>query len=181
MATQALAVPAKDNVGLALKGALAVLAVALIFVVSGTLTEKVVDQGDTAPNFKVTTDQGKQITRGDFGGKLLVLNFWGTWCAPCVEEVPSLSDFAKRYANRGVVVLGISVDRNEKLYRDFVKRNKVAFQTARDPEAEISGSYGTFKYPETYIIDQKGKVIQKIIGPQNWADPAYLNYFQSLL
>ncbi len=181
MATQAVAVPAKDNLGLALKGVLAVLAVALIFVVAGTLQEKVVSEGDTAPNFSITTDQGRQITRSSFGGKLLVLNFWGTWCAPCVEEVPSLSEFSKRYQNQGVVVVGISVDRNEKLYRDFVRRNKVAFQTARDPEADIAGSYGTFKYPETYIIDQKGKVVQKIIGPQNWTDPAYLNYFEKLL
>ena len=181
MATQAVAVPAKDTLGLALKGALVVLTVAFIVIVSGTLKEKIVDQGDIAPNFSVTTDSGTRISPASFGGKLLVLNFWGTWCAPCVEEVPSLSEFSRRYANQGVVVLGISVDRNEKLYRDFVRRNKVAFQTARDPEAQISGSYGTFKYPETYIIDQKGKVIQKIIGPQNWTDPAYLNYFQSLL
>ncbi len=51
----------------------------------------------------------------------------------------------------------------------------------RDPEANLSGQYGTFKYPETYIIDRNGKVVQKIIGPQNWTDPAYLNFFQSLL
>ena len=162
-------------------GLLAALTAGLLFTVSGTLTERVVETGQTAPQFHVRTDQGRQISRADFGGKLLVLNFWATWCQPCVEEVPSLNEFAKRYSNQGVVVLGVSVDRNENLYRNFVQRNKLAFLTARDPEADISGSYGTFKYPETYIIDRNGKVVQKIIGPQNWTDPAYLNFFQSLL
>jgi peroxiredoxin len=176
----AAAAPPKDTVGLALKIGLAVLVAAFLFVVSGTLQQRVIEQGDKAPSFTVTTDQGQKLGPADFKGKLLVLNFWATWCAPCVEEVPSLSDFAKKYGN-DVTVLGVSVDRNENLYRGFVQRNKVAFQTARDPDANISGSYGTFKYPETYIIDRNGKVIQKIIGPQNWTDPAYLNYFQSLL
>ena len=181
MATQAAAIPAKDKLSLALKVALGVLVLLFLIVVAGTLSERVVQTGDTAPKFSVTTDRGRQVSRTDFGGKLLVLNFWGTWCAPCVEEVPSLNEFAKKYAQKGVVVLGVSVDRNEKLYKDFVQRNRLVFQTARDPEAKISGSYGTFKYPETYIIDQKGRVLQKIVGPQNWMDPAYQNFFEALL
>ncbi len=178
---QVAAIPAKDNIGLALKAGLGLLVIALVAVVAGTLQEKVIETGDKAPAFTIKTDQGREISPANFGGKLLVLNFWASWCEPCVEEIPSLNEFARKYAGQGVVTLGVSIDRNEKLYRDFVRRNNVAFQTARDPDANISGSYGTFKVPETYVIDRSGKVVQKVVGPQNWSDPAYLNYFQTLL
>ena len=121
--------------------------------------------GDKAPDFTITTDSGKQITRSDFGGRLLVLNFWATWCPPCVEEMPSLDEFQKRLAASGVVVLGVSVDTNEPPYRAFLQKARVSFLTARDPQASISAEYGTFKYPETYVIDSSGRVLQKHIGP----------------
>ena len=181
MATQAVALPAKDNLGLALKVGLALVVVVFLAVVAGTLQETVVETGDQAPKFSVKTDQGREISPADFGGKILVLNFWASWCQPCVEETPSLNEFARKYAGQGVVVVGVSVDRNQKLYGDFIRRNAVAFQTARDPESNISASYGTYKVPESYIIGKNGKVLQKVVGPQNWTDPAYLNYFQSLL
>ena len=76
-----------------------------------------------------------------------MLNFWATWCPPCVEEMPSLDEFQKRLAASGVVVLGVSVDTSEPPYREFLQKAKVSFLTARDPEAEISAEYGTFKYP----------------------------------
>jgi cytochrome c biogenesis protein CcmG/thiol:disulfide interchange protein DsbE len=150
------------------------LGAALVWVVAGTLEQKVINAGDTAPDFKVTTDSGKTMTREDFGGKLLVLNFWASWCAPCIEETPSLEEFSREFGPKGVVVLGISSDRNEKRYRSFKDRFNVTFETARDPDADISASYGTFQIPETYVIDRSGKVIEKVISNQNWMDPEFL-------
>lgn len=157
------------------------LAGALIWVVSGTLQPRIVEVGDTAPNFSVTTDQGKTITPENFGGKLLVLNFWATWCPPCIEETPSLNAFAQTFASQGVVVLGVSSDRNEKLYHQFIKTYGIAFDTMRDPESDISASYGTFQLPETYIIDKSGKVVEKIISNQNWMDPDFLARIKKML
>ena len=102
-----------------------------------------------------------------------MLNFWATWCPPCIEETPSLDAFSATYGSKGVVVLGVSIDRNEKLYQEFLARYRVSFQTSRDPEANISASYGTFQIPETYIIDLSGKVLEKIISNQNWMDPDF--------
>ncbi|MCL5742854.1 MAG: redoxin domain-containing protein [Acidobacteria bacterium] len=82
----------------------------LIYAVVNGFRETVIAAGDTAPNFSITADNGRTISRTDFGGKLLVLNFWATWCPPCVEEMPSLDKFQKTFANSGVVVLGVSVD-----------------------------------------------------------------------
>ena len=160
---------------------MASLSIALCVVVAGTLEPRIVDKGDTAPKFSLTTDQGRTVTRSEFGGKLLVLNFWATWCPPCIEELPSLDQFARKFSAQGVTVLAVSVDASEKRYRDLLERVRPAFQTVRDPEANVSSSYGTFKYPETYIIGKDGKVLYKETGGRNWMDPAFLNYFQSLL
>lgn len=145
-----------------------------LYTIRHSFEQRIIEAGDTAPSFAVTTENGKKITRSDFGGKLLVLNFWATWCPPCIEEMPSLNEFAQQFSKDGVVVLGVSIDANEQLYRRFLQQNRLAFQTARDPDAGIAAEYGTFKWPETYIIDTKGKVVEKHIGPRNWTDPALI-------
>jgi peroxiredoxin len=164
-----------------LKGGIVLLSAVLVFVLYTSIHERVISSGDTAPDFTITADNGRAITPANFGGKLLVLNFWATWCQPCVEEVPSLDQFAKEMAGSGVVVLGISMDTNPTAYRAFLSRTHVSFMTARDPDAKISADYGTFKYPETYIIDTKGKVIRKIVGATDWTDPGMVNDLKSFL
>ena len=158
-----------------------VLAAILVIVVAPTLEESVVHAGDVAPDFTIKTDSGRTLKRSEFGGKLLVVNFWATWCAGCVEEMPSLNAFQREFADKGVVVLGISIDKNEGLYRKFLQRMPLSFETARDPEANISGDYGTFQYPETYLIDRSGKVVEKVIAAQNWMDPAFLARVRRML
>ena len=164
-----------------LKGGIAVLLVVLVFVLYSSLHERIIGVGDAAPAFSITADNGRTVTASNFGGRLLVLNFWATWCQPCVEEVPSLNEFAREMAGSGVVVLGISMDTNTKAYRDFLARNHISFLTARDPGAKISADYGTFKYPESYIIDAKGTVVQKIIGATNWTDGSMVDAVKSFL
>jgi peroxiredoxin len=164
-----------------LTGTLAVLAGILVWVVAGTLEPPVVNAGDTAPKFSVVTEDGKTITPTNFGGKLLVLNFWASWCEPCIVETPSLEQFQRTFANKGVVVLGVSGDRNEKLYKDFLHRYQISFETSRDPEADISSSYGTFQFPDSYIIDANGKVVEKIVNWRDWMDPQFLDHIQKML
>src|SRR6266700_1545081 len=96
-----------------------------VYVIFDSFHERLVEVGDTAPDFSITTDNGRNITAGNFGGKLLVLNFWATWCPPCIEEIPSLNAFQNHFAKAGVVVLGVSVDKDEKAYRDFLARARV--------------------------------------------------------
>lgn len=154
--------------------AILLLTVTLVWVVAGTLEVRVINAGDLAPDFSIVTEHGRTMTRSNFNGKLLVLNFWASWCPPCIAEQPSLSQFAKEYASQGVVVLGISIDKNENLYKKYLAQRGVIYDTARDPEANISGSYGTFQIPETYVIDRSGKVIEKVISDQDWMDPQFL-------
>jgi peroxiredoxin len=162
-----------------LRAGIGLLMVALIFVIYAAIYEHVVVAGDTAPEFTIKADGGRTVSVPNFNGKLLVLNFWATWCPPCVQETPSLSQFAAQYAAKGVVVLGISVDKDVKAYQAFLERFRPAFLTAR--EFKIHEDYGTYMYPETYIIDPTGKVLRKIAEPADWADPQLTRYIDSLL
>lgn len=156
---------------LALKALIGILLAGLGFVLTGVMTQPDVKVGDRAPKFSAVTADGKVLTRDGFGGKLLVLNFWATWCPPCVAEMPSLNEFHRQLQPEGVVVLAVSVDKNERAMREFVERFGLQFAIAHDAGAEIPASFGTFKYPETYIIDSQGRVLEKLIAEQDWADP----------
>src|SRR5690349_7389190 len=90
------------------------LLIALVYVIYAAIHERVVVAGDDAPEFTVVADSGQTVSVPRLNGKLLVLNFWASWCPPCVQETPSLSRFAADYANKGVVVMAISVDKDEK-------------------------------------------------------------------
>src|ERR1700692_2253331 len=94
----------------AIKGTIAALLVALGFVIVWSMQEHIVGVGDSAPNFAITTTAGDAIGPKNFGGKVLVLNFWASWCAPCVEVAPSLNEVARTLKNSGVEVLGVSVE-----------------------------------------------------------------------
>jgi cytochrome c biogenesis protein CcmG/thiol:disulfide interchange protein DsbE len=162
-----------------LRMAIGVLAIALVYVLYGAIHERVVVAGDKAPDFTITSDSGRTVSIPNFGGKLLVLNFWASWCGPCVEETPSLSAFSEEYGDKGVVVLGVSVDQDPKAYQKFVERFRPAFLVARD--RKIHEDFGTFIYPETYIIDSSGRVLKKYAEAVNWMNPETTSYIKSLL
>ncbi len=164
-----------------LQASLALLFVGFIALLYNTIHEKIVNVGDSAPSFSVSANGGRTVSLSNFGGKILLLNFWATWCAPCVQEIPSLNQLQSRFRDRGLVVLGISVDKDEAAYRQFVDRFRLSFLTARDPDQKINSNFGTLQFPETYVIDAQGKVVNKIIGEANWSDDKMVNYVQSLL
>jgi len=162
-----------------LRGGIVLLSAVLVYFIYSAIHEHVVVAGDTAPEFVIRTDTGRTVSLPNFGGKVLVLNFWATWCPPCVQETPSLSQFAATYAPKGVVVLGVSVDKDENAYRAFLQKFHPAFLTAR--ESKLHEDYGTFMYPETYIIDAQGKVREKLAEPEDWMDPRITKVIDSLL
>jgi peroxiredoxin len=134
--------------------------------------------GNSAPDFTLQDDERK-ISLHDFRGKIVVLNFWATWCPPCVEEMPSLVKLQSNLKDRAVV-LAVSVDEDERTYRTFLKKNNVDLLTIRDPQQKSNELYGTFKFPETYIIDRNGVVQRKFIGPVDWTRPDVVEYLNKL-
>jgi thiol-disulfide isomerase/thioredoxin len=162
-----------------IRAGIGLLLLALVGAIYAGIHERIVNAGDNAPGFIIKADNGRTVTLPNFGGKILVLNFWATWCPPCVQEMPSLSRFAAEYANKGVVVLGVSVDKDVRAYDTFLQRFQPVFLTARD--SQLHADYGTFMYPETYIIDGQGKVLKKIAEPADWMAPEVTQYINSLL
>jgi peroxiredoxin len=143
---------------------------------SGTRPPRI---GTAAPDFTVH-DADRQVSLSQFHGKTVVLNFWATWCPPCVEEMPSLVQMQQRLKDRGITVLAVSVDVDEDAYHRFLKDYKVDLLTVRDPSHKSSDLYGTFKYPETYIIDRNGTLRRKFIGPVDWNTSEIVEFLTKL-
>jgi peroxiredoxin len=146
-----------------------------------TLRDTTVKVGDTAPNFSIRADNGKVMTPRDFGGKVLILNFWASWCPPCVYEAPSLNKLAQELGPQGLVVLGVSQDESEQGYRSFLDKFQISFSTARQPDETIKNRYGTIQIPESYVIGQNGKVLEKVVSDVDWTSGPMVQYFRSLL
>lgn len=169
------------NINRILQASIVALLGLFVYVIYASIYVRIIDVGDTAPDFSITADNGRTVSLKDFGGKVLVLNFWATWCPPCIDELPSLDQFQRELASSGVVVLGVSVDKDQKAYKRFLQRANVAFMTARDPDNKINAEYGTFVFPESYIINSDGKVVMKIINETNWTDDKMMNFVKTLL
>jgi len=125
-------------------------------------------------------DGDRKVTLKDLRGKTVVLNFWATWCPPCVQEMPSLVQMQKKLADRGITVMAVSVDADESAYRKFIADHKVELLTVRDPAQKSSNLYGTFKFPETYIIDRSGLVRRKFIGAVDWNQSEVIDFLLKL-
>lgn len=135
--------------------------------------------GSMAPDFTVQ-DNDKSITLSQFRGEVVVLNFWATWCPPCIEEMPSLVEMQRRMKSKGVMVVAVSVDVDGDAYRQFIKDHNVTLLTVRDPDGKSSHLYGTFKFPETYIIDRNGVMRRKFIGAVDWTQPDITEFLGKL-
>ena len=138
--------------------------------------------GRKAEDFSVMVN-GRQARLSDFRGKVVVLNFWASYCGSCVEEIPDLDRLQRRIARRGGVVLGVSVDESCENYADFLRKHPVAFQTTCEEPAtkRLAEKYGSLMIPETYVIDRDGKIARKIIGPQQWDSAEMVSYFDGVL
>jgi peroxiredoxin len=134
--------------------------------------------GSTAPDFTVQ-DSDRTITLREFRGKLVVLNFWATYCGPCVEEMPSLVQLQKSMGPN-ITVVAVSQDPDEGNYRRFLQTYQIDFLTVRDPMARTSALYGTTGIPETFIIDRSGVIRRKMIGPVDWSSREMIEYLKKL-
>ena len=154
---------------------------ALVVAISGPLHDNVVNVGDTAPEFSIVADTGERISARNFNGNALLLNFWASWCAPCIAETPSLNTLARLLRAQGLVVLGVSQDEDPRAYSSFIRDNEPGFFTYRQPDKSIQLEYGTVKIPESYLIDRRGKVRAKFISNQDWTSAELVMQVESLL
>jgi cytochrome c biogenesis protein CcmG, thiol:disulfide interchange protein DsbE len=137
-------------------------------------------QGKQARDFAFTVN-GKSERLSNLRGKVVLLNFWASWCGPCVDEAPALNQLQTKIAAKGGTILGVSVDDDQAAYQDFLKTHSIDFPTYRDASKNIPVTYGTMMYPETYIINRDGRIERKIIGEQDWTSPTMVAYLDTLL
>jgi peroxiredoxin len=141
---------------------------------------RAVDIGERAPDFTLPTLSQGALSLHDFGRDVVVLHFWATWCPPCVEEAPGLEKFAEQMRLQGVAVMGVSVDEDVAALQAFAAHQHLSFPILRDPNQTVAHRYGTFQFPETYIIDQEDRVAEKLIGAVDWQDPRLVAFVQEL-
>jgi len=133
--------------------------------------------GKIAPEF-IMSDAGQTVDINKLHGKIVVLNLWATWCAPCVEELPSLLALQKRMPQLAVV--GVSTDQDPDVYHHFLLQHHVDLLTVRDADQKVNALYGTVLIPETYIIDRDGIIRRKFVGAQDWTSPEITDYLSKL-
>ncbi len=131
--------------------------------------EEIMDK--PAPEFTLQDLQGKRISISDFKNKVVLINFWASWCIPCKNEMPSLNRLFLRYKDRDLVVLGISIDRTKEAVQNFLKETPLNFPILLDSTVEISQKYKVYAYPTTFLINRKGIIKAKFIGEEDWLSP----------
>lgn len=142
------------------------------------------DRGDhpqalTRPAPQFTISDGKEtVDLAKLRGRTVVLNLWATWCAPCVQELPSLLDLHKQMPS--LAIIGVAMDQSDEVYRRFLTDHQVEITTVRDADGRINELYGTAQIPETYIIDKNGVLRRKFVNAQNWTSPEITNYLAHL-
>ncbi|MFQ5508860.1 MAG: TlpA disulfide reductase family protein [Leptospirillia bacterium] len=124
----------------------------------------------TAPDFELPSLAGPMVQLSDFRGKIVVLNFWATWCRPCIKEMPSLEQLANSMQENGVAVLAVSLDAGpgSDVY-DFVKGYGWDLQVLLDPLTEAGDAYAVRAMPTTYLISHEGTILGRSFGPRDWA------------
>ena len=135
--------------------------------------------GSPAKEFTVA-DSDHSVSLNQYRGQVVLVNFWATWCPPCVEELPSLMTLQERMKGRGVVVVGVSIDVDGDAYHRFLKLHNINFVTVRDPEQKVASMYGTSGWPETYIIDRQGVLRRKFVGPVDWNAPDVIAFLSRM-
>lgn len=125
------------------------------------------DYPDFAPDFTAPLLQGDSLTLAALRGRVVVLNFWATWCAPCLHETPDLVALHQELSEEGLVVVGISQDADGfESVAAFAERFQVPYPLASDPDGEIAETYGgLYSLPTTFVIDQEGKILHRALGP----------------
>ncbi len=139
-------------------------------------------EGNKAPDFVLSNLQNEKKTLNSFHGKLILLNFWASWCGPCLEEMDSLDKLYQKLKNKNFEVVAVSLDEEGwEAIDSFLKKTPVTFPILLDENFSVAQSYGTYRVPESFLINTKGEIVEKIIGPQNWMDDKVVKKIESFL
>jgi peroxiredoxin len=172
----------KKNILVVVVAVLAVVGALFFFGQNSGTRMKIIREGDRAPEFQLPSLDGKMVHLSSYRGKVVMVHFWATWCPPCVEELPTLERLFRAYFGKDLEILAVSVDEGGAgAVGQFMQKNRLALPVLLNPDQSVSRSYGTIKFPETYLVDRDGVVRRKVIGAVDWASPEALQIIQALL
>jgi peroxiredoxin len=135
-----------------------------------------------APDFSLVDLEGRAVRLSALRGKVVLLNVWTTWCPPCREEMPSMDRLYRALENESFALLAVSQDDQGRAAVDtFVQEVPVSFPVLLDPERQVGSAYGVWGYPETFVIDREGLIVERVIGPRDWDTPEQKQQLRDLM
>jgi len=158
------------------------LAGALFAVLSRDATPPPLAAGQDAPGFALATVSGdRRFALEDLRGRVVLVNFWATWCKPCEDEMPSMERLYRQLAGRPFELLAVSVDDDPSLVAEFQERLGLSFPILLDADKDVAERYQAFRFPESVLIDPEGQIVGRFIGPREWDAPAYVEQIRTLV
>jgi peroxiredoxin len=161
--------------------AAALLAAAAYIVASADRAAPPIEAGVAAPDFALPRLGGGELSLRALRGKVVLVNFWATWCAPCEQEMPAMQRLYAKLAPRGFELVAVSVDEDAQAVARFRDRLALGFPIALDPEKAVSERYQSFRYPESFLIDRDGVLVARYVGERDWDAPEYEGRIARLL
>jgi len=138
--------------------------------------------GDQAPDFQLEDNKGNKVSLSSLRGKVVMVNFWATWCPPCRAEMPSMEKLYKAMADDDFVMLAINTEQNGRsIVPKFLEKTPYTFPILYDDKGVVQKLYGVYKFPESFIVGKDGKVVEKVIGPFDWSSAKTINYLKGLV
>jgi peroxiredoxin len=145
-------------------------------------TAEPIQPGLEMPNFTFPDINGKEVSLSDHRGKVVLVNVWATWCPPCRQEMPSMQSLYEKFKGENFEILAVSIDsEGREAVAPFMRKMNLTFPALLDPGESIRSLYGITGVPESFIIDKQGILVEKIIGPINWATPEVFFFFKDLI
>jgi len=142
---------------------------------------RVLDKRADPPDFTLPLLTGEDGTLSAYKGKVVILNFWATWCPPCRAEMPSMETLYQRFKNQGLEILAVDLGERTATVRQFIRNSRNTFPVLMDESGEVSSLYGIEAIPTSYIIDREGKIIATIIGSIQWDNARVIAAIGALL
>jgi len=135
-----------------------------------------------APDFALVDLQGQAVRLSGLRGKVVLVNVWTTWCPPCREEMPSMERLYQRLKGEGFALLAINQDEgNRDGVATFIEAIAVTFPVLLDPDRQVGSRYGVWGYPETFVIDREGRIVERVIGPRQWDTTEQVRQLRALM
>jgi len=140
-----------------------------------------VERGSIAPTFTLESLDGTKVSLADLRGHVVLVNFWATWCEPCQREMPAMERLYQAKHGEGFELLALSVGEAHEPVRAFRERLGLTFPILLDSEKATSAAYQTYRFPESYLVDREGVVVERYVGPRQWDHEAYRERIGRLL